>query len=163
MRFKRRINKLKKAILKKPYIYSFVLTAIGYLILNIIVNKIYITAPVLLTYNLKIVIPYLFFTLLVALLVALNVNLIALKFKELKKLNGGSGLTFVGIFGGVLGGACPSCFVGLFPAFLGLFGVTVSLSSLPLFGLEIQIGSTILLLISVFYLTKDNVCKIKKK
>ena len=158
-----RLKKLKKVIFRRPYVFSFILIVIGYLILNVGVNKVYITAPVLLTYNLKIVIPYLFFTLLVAILVAVNLNLIVLKFKELKQLRKESGLTFIGVFGGVLGGACPSCFVGLFPAFLGLFGITASLSSLPLFGLEIQIGSAIFLIISLFYLTRDNVCKIKKK
>ena len=101
------------------------------------------------------------FTFLIALLVGLVINLVIIKFKELKHVNKVSGLAAVGLFGGLLGGACPSCFVGLFPAFLGLFGVTASLSSLPLFGLEIQIGSILLLLISVYFLTKNSVCEVK--
>ena|SRR3990167_11387151 len=155
-----RVEKIKNATLKKPYIYSFILIFIIYLITNVIINKIYITAPLLFTYNLKIIIPYIILTLLTALLVATNVNLIYIKFKELKSVNKTSSLGFMGIFGGLLGGACPSCFVGLFPAFLGLFGVTASLSSLPFFGLEILIGSVILLTISIIFLTKDNICKI---
>ena len=62
---------------------------------------------------------------------------------------------------GILGGACPSCFVGLFPAVIGLFGISASLSSLPLFGIEIQVVSAILLLLSLFFLTGNNVCTIK--
>jgi len=123
----------------------------------------YITAPLLFTYNLKIIIPFLFFSILVGLLVAMNLNLVILKFKELRQINKESGLTFLGIFGGLLGGACPSCFVGLFPAFIGLFGITASLSSLPFFGIEILIISAGFLLTSIFLFTRDNVCKIKVK
>ena len=120
-----------------------------------------ITIPTLFNNNLKIIIPFVVFTFLIALLVGLVINLVIIKFKELKHVNKVSGLAAVGLFGGLLGGACPSCFVGLFPAFLGLFGVTASLSSLPLFGLEIQIGSILLLLISVYFLTKNSVCEVK--
>ena len=155
-----RIEKIKGVTLKKPYIYSFIIIFISYLIINIVVNKVYVTAPLLFTYNLKIIIPYILLTLLVALLVATNMNLIYLKIKDLKNVKKAGGLGFIGIFGGILGGACPSCFVGLFPAFLGLFGVTASLSSLPFFGLEILLGSAAILLISIFLLTKDNICKI---
>ena len=83
-----------------------------------------------------------------------------IKFKEYKQLNKkGSGLTTLGIFAGFLGGACPGCFVGLFPAVLGLFGVSASLSVLPLYGLELQAISAVLLIISAYYLSKNPVCK----
>jgi len=160
-KFEERLGRIKEVTLTRPYVYSFILIFLVYLIINIIVNKVYITAPTLLTNNLKIVIPYLVFTILVALLVALNINLTVKKFKDLRKIKKESGLTFVGVFGGVLGGACPSCFVGLFPAFLGLFGITATLSSLPFFGIEILVGSIIFLIIAVILLTKDNVCKIR--
>ena len=160
-KFEERLGRIKEVTLTRPYVYSFILIFLVYLIINIIVNKVYITAPTLLTNNLKIVIPYLVFTILVALLVALNINLTVKKFKDLRKVKKESGLAFIGIFGGVLGGACPSCFVGLFPAFLGLFGITATLSSLPFFGIEILVGSIIFLIIAVILLTKDNVCKIR--
>ncbi|MBI2507623.1 hypothetical protein HYV89_01585 [Candidatus Woesearchaeota archaeon] len=157
---KNRFDKIKQATIKKPYLYSFIIIVLVYLSLNIIVNQVYVTLPLLFTYNLKIIIPFLFLTILTALLIATNINLIYIKFKELKDVNKAGSLSFFGIFGGLLGGACPSCFVGLFPALLGLFGVTASLSSLPFFGLEILVGSAALLLISIYLLTKDNVCKI---
>ncbi|MEK6935004.1 MAG: hypothetical protein AABW46_03945 [Nanoarchaeota archaeon] len=156
------MERIKEVSLNKPYIYYFVLIFIIYTVINILVNQVYVTAQTLLTSNLKIVVPYLFFTFLVAILVALNINLTIKRFKDLKQLDMGSGLTFVGVFGGVLGGACPSCFVGLFPAFLGLFGITASLSSLPFFGIEILFGSIIFLIMAVVLLTGDNVCKVKK-
>lgn len=156
-----KIEKIKSATLKKPYVYSFFIIFVAYIIINVVVNKVYITAPLLFTYNLKIIIPYIILTLFTALLVATNINLIYLKIKDLKNMKKAGGLSFLGIFGGLLGGACPSCFVGLFPALLGLFGITASLSSLPFFGLEILLGSVILLTISVMFLSKENTCEIR--
>ena len=163
MKFRDRLEKIKKATLTKPYFYYFIFIFLVYIINNIFVNKIYITAPLLFTFNLNIIIPFLFFSILVGLLVAMNLNLVILKFKELRQINKESGFTFVGIFGGLLGGACPSCFVGLFPAFIGLFGVTATLSSLPFFGIEILIVSAGFLLISIFLLTRDNTCRVEVK
>ena len=60
-----------------------------------------------------------------------------------------------------MGGACSACFVGLFPAVLGLFGVTASLTDLPFKGVELQIGSIILLGISIVLLSKPSVCNPK--
>lgn len=161
------MNENRKQKIKKVfsgwYVYSFIGVFIIYLVINTIVNKVYVTAPTLLNNNLKIITPYILLILLIAALVATNINLLVLKFIELRRVNKESGLTFIGLFGGLLGGACPSCFVGLFPVFLGLFGVTASLSSLPFFGLEILFGSAILLILAIFLLTKDNICKIKRR
>jgi len=161
MEFKQRFQKIKQVTVTKPYIYYFIAIFFIYIIINIFTNKLYIVAPVILSYNLKIIIPFMILGLLIAILVPININLIILKFKQIKQLNKESGLSFLGVFGGLLGGACPSCFVGVFPAFLGLFGITASLSSLPFFGIEILIGSAIFLIIAIIFLTKDNVCKIK--
>ena len=159
--FKKRIGRVKKAIFTRPYVFYFIIVFLVYMAINVFVNQLYVTAPVLLSYNLKIIIPFIIFSFIVPALVAVNVNLSIMKFKDIRKVNKESGLTFIGVFGGILGGACPSCFVGLFPAVLGIFGISASLSSLPFFGLEIQVGSTILLLIAIIFLTRDNVCKIK--
>jgi len=157
------LPRIRKATIKKPYVYLFIFIFIAYLLINFFVNKFYITAPTFLTLNLKVVIPYMLLTILVGFLVAININLIIIKFKELRRVNKSSGFTVVGVFGGMLGGACPGCFVGLFPAFLGLFGITATLSSLPFLGLEILIGSTILLITSIILLSGSDVCKIKYK
>lgn len=161
MEFKTRFWKVKEATLKKPYIFSFIIIFIAYLVLNILVNQSYVTAPTLLNNNLNLIIPFIFFSVLVALLVAVNINLVSIKFKELKKINKTTEITAIGAFGGILGGACPSCFVGLFPAFAGLFGIAASLNDLPLYGLEIQIFSAILLVISIILLTRENTCKME--
>tara|TARA_Y100000310_G_scaffold163794_1_gene163585 strand:+ start:6018 stop:6494 length:477 start_codon:yes stop_codon:yes gene_type:complete len=156
-----RFEKIKKVTLTKPYFFYFLISAGLFIVLNIYINKLNVTGPMFLFSNPKLGLPILFFIILIAGLIALNINLIIFKFKEIKSLNKkGSGLTFFGVFGGFLGGACPSCFVGLFPAVLGLFGISVSLSILPFYGLEIQAVSAVLLIISVSYLTKETVCKI---
>ncbi|MBI2105826.1 hypothetical protein HYT56_03240 [Candidatus Woesearchaeota archaeon] len=157
---KKRLEKIKETNFRKPYVYYFLAIFFIYLLVNFFVNKIYVSTPLLFSYNLKIIIPFLFLTVLIAFLVAVNINLIIFKFKEVRGIKKSGSVGFLGIFGGLLGGGCPSCFVGLFPAFLGLFGVTASLSSLPFFGLEILFGSAVLLLISIYFLTRDNICKI---
>jgi hypothetical protein len=86
------------------------------------------------------------------------------KIKDLKTLSKkGSSISIIAIFGTLLGGACPHCFVGLFPAIIGLFGSTMTLANLPLQGFEIQIISSIILIISIYYLQKPTTCKINKK
>jgi hypothetical protein len=167
---KRRLSKINDATLKRPYAIYFVIIFFAYIGLNLWINKIYVNLPTLTSYATWFLIPFLIFNFfLVPALVALTMNLSIVKFKELKEVQGegskkGKGkagsFAALGVFGGVLGGACPGCFVGLFPAVLGLFGVTASLSILPLFGLEIQILSTVLLGVSIFYLTRDTVCKV---
>ncbi|MAF36091.1 hypothetical protein CL622_03160 [archaeon] len=159
-----RLNKIKQATITKPYVYLFFFVFFAYIGINTIINQIYVTIPTLFQNNLWIVIPFVAFSLITALLVALNVSLVVIKYKELKQITSiqkQGGIAGIGVFGGLLAGACPSCFVGLFPAFLGFFGVTASLSSLPLYGIEIQILSGVLLTVSAFLLTRPNVCKIK--
>lgn len=160
---KRRIERIKRAVLEKPYVFYFIGIFLAYIALNLWVNQVYVNLPLLTSYATWFLIPFVALNfLLVPFLVALTVNLSVIKFKEMRSVSGksSSGFGFVGVFGGILGGACPGCFVGLFPAVLGLFGITASLSVLPLFGLEIQLASVGLLGFSIVLLTRDNVCKI---
>tara|TARA_Y100000310_G_C20648240_1_gene797873 strand:+ start:162 stop:641 length:480 start_codon:yes stop_codon:yes gene_type:complete len=143
-----------------PYFLIFIFIFLVYIFLNVFINDVYSTRSVLFN-NLKYGIPFLFFMVLVGSLIGININLIIFKFKETSLLRKGGSLTFLGVFGGLLGGACPGCFVGLFPAFIGLFGVSASLSVLPLYGIEIQMASSVLLITSIYLLTNENNCKIK--
>ena len=153
-----RIIKLKAATIKKPYLYSFVLIFLIYIIVDVFVNKVHQSLDIISAKGFLFLASFVLLFILVPFLVATCFNLVWIKFKELKALSKVSGLAAVGAFGGFLGGACPSCFVGLFPAFMGLFGITLSLGNLPFYGLEIQLISVILLFISIFLLTRDNVC-----
>jgi len=154
-------KKMRQAIFAKPYSFYFIFFFFLYLIFNIYINKIYVTFGVVF-YNPSFGIPLILLMVLVAGFVALNINLMIMKFRELKKINGGTGsITTLGIFLGILGGACPGCLGGLFPAFLGIFGgAAAGLEILPFNGLELQAGSLILLLISAKLMSKPAVCKI---
>lgn len=161
---------LTEVTLKKPYVYSFFAIFIGYFVLNAWINQLFVTGLTIFTsYRISFFIPFLIFLFIVPGLVALNINLVTRKFKELNSMSkhgsaGAGGIGIFGIVGGLLGGACPGCLVGLFPAVLGIFGVTgTSLSILPFNGLEIQAVSVGLLLIGVFYLTKSATCKVDFK
>ncbi len=159
----RRIQRLKNASLRKPYIFSFIIIFLIYIGINLWINQTYTSLGVLTSYATWFWIPTILFTfLLIPFLVALTINLTIIKFKEMKTVKG-SGFTVTGMFGGILSGACPGCFVGLFPAFLGLFGITASLSILPLYGLEIQMVSVVLLILAIILLTKDVICEVPIK
>lgn len=164
MEWENRKKKIKKALLEKPYVFIFLIVFIGYLGLNAWINDFEVTSGVLFTnYYTGFIVPFLILMVLVGGLTALTVNLVLVKYVELKMLAGVSGFAGVGVFVGLLGGACPGCFAGLFPAFVGLFGVSATLGNLPLYGLEIQILSIGLLMISVFFLTSETKCKVKYK
>jgi len=164
----RRFGRIKNAVFRKPYVFSFIFIFLAYVGLNLFVNKLYISLSILSSLAKWFLIPFLLFNFLITpFLVALTINLSILRFKEagsgftVKGKEGGA--TSMGVFAGVLGGACPGCFVGLFPAILGFFGVTASLSILPLYGLEIQFFSAAFLIFAIFLLTKDVVCEVPIK
>ena len=153
-------KKVRQAIFAKSYSFYFLIFFFSYLVLNVWINQLYVTRRVLIdnpVFGGFLVL----LMLLVAGFVALNINLMIMKFKELKKINRVSGLTAFGVFLGIMGGACPGCLVGLFPVVLGMFGgVGYSLSVLPFNGLELQTGSLLLLIIGARLLSKPSVCKI---
>jgi len=158
---KSRKERIKRAF-KGNYLFLFILIFLAYVGLNVFINQLHVSLDILTGFAIWFLIPFLFFNfLLIPFLVALTINLSILRFKESGfGLNKESGISGTGVFAGILGGACPGCLVGLFPAFSGLFGITSSLSILPFYGLEIQLASAILLIWAIFLLTKDIVCKI---
>lgn len=149
-----------KAVSARPYSFYFLFFFFSYLFLTVYINKIHVTHQVL-TQNPAYGTMFTLLTVLVAGFVALNLNLAIMKFRELKKVNGASGLTALGIFLGILGGACPGCIVGLFPVVMGFFGgFGYSLSVFPYDGLELQVLSLILLVVGAGLMSKPAVCKI---
>lgn len=154
---------IKAASIQKPYIFSFFGIFFLYNILNIFLNKLYITFPELLGTYLY-ASAFILLQLIIGFGIALAINL---SIKRIKDLNLATpkkhkGLISSAIAISLIASGCPGCIAGLFPAFLGLFGVSASLGILPLYGLELQIISILLLAISIWYLTKPIVCKIKR-
>lgn len=154
-------KKMRQAIFARPYFFYFLFFFFLYLFFNIWANKIYITYEVIF-YNPAFGIPLFLLMILVAGFVGLNINLLIMKFKDIKKISGKEGsITTLGIFLGIIGGACPGCIVGLFPVVLGIFGsAAAGLDILPFNGLELQAASLILLIIGAKLLSKPSVCKI---
>lgn len=162
---KSRKQRLRNAF-KGRYLFLFVLIFFLYIGLNVYLNELYVSLDIWSSYNMLFLIPFALFNfLIVPFLIALTVNLSVLRFKE-----AGTGFDFkdsskasvggIGALSGLVAGACPGCFVGLFPAFAGFFGINAGLSSLPFLGLELQALSALLLLTAAFLLTKDITCEV---
>ncbi len=160
---KSRKRRIKNAF-RGRYLVLFVLWFLAYVALNVYFNELYVSLEIWSSYNQLFLIPFVLFNfLIVPFLISLTVNLSILRFKEAGSGFGdrsASGVGGVGALIGIVAGACPGCFVGLFPAVLGIFGVSATLSALPLFGLELQVLSSALLLLAIYLLTKDIVCEV---
>lgn len=153
-----------KRVFRKPHIYwAFGIFAF-YLLLNIIISGFYNTIPLIIVYAktvdwLKLG-TSLFLTLAIGTLIAFNSVLIYIKYKERKECKKEVALSGAGAIGGLITGVCPICITGLVPLVLGLFGISFSLASLPLGGIEVQIIVALVLLASLYNLIKKNNQKI---
>ncbi len=154
--------KIKLALFSKPYIFLQIIWIFLFILLNIYLNDLHIIGFSFFHYPLSFIIPYLLLLIFNSIFVSLNINLFLIKFQEVKLVSAKQ--SFFGVLGtffALLTGACPGCVAGFFPAFVGLFGSTITLNSLPFNGLELQAISLLLLIIGTFYLSKDLTCKIK--
>jgi len=161
--FRTRFGVIKSVLSRKPYLILFFIFLLGYISLNLFINQFYAILPFFLSYNLKFVIPYFLLTALIGIGVALNLTIIVYKLRQIFGLNKEMGMTAFGAVGGMLGGACPGCFVGLLPTLAGVFGITVTLSSLPFLGFEIQIPTFLLVATTLFFVAKPLTCNIEVK
>ena len=150
-------------ILKRKYI-TFIISLILFLISSLLFNKTYSTIKgIFIIHNPTAAIIFILLNLiLIPILVAATLTLTIDKFQTLKKVSKKkSFLGAVGTFFGILAGSCPVCFVGLLPSLLGILGISIGLSSLLLLGFELSATSVALLILSLFYLSKDTTCKLK--
>src|SRR3989344_174665 len=155
-----KLEKIRQAIVKKPYLYYFIFITLAYLAINVILSQFYITLRYipryLATLNWTFFLSSVILSVIIAVLIAININLIIMNYKENKRLN--VKLTPIGFIFGLSAGICPLCITGLFPFLFSLFGF--SLSILPFQGIELQILSILILLISINFLLKENkLCK----
>ncbi len=147
-------------IFRKPYIYWFFGIFIFYLILNVLISGFYNTIPLIIVYAstvnwLKLGFS-LILTLIIGVLIAFNSVLIYIKLQERKKCNKEITLSGLGAVGGLATGICPLCITGILPLILGFIGISFSLASLPLNGIEIQFLISLILLISLYNLSKNS-------
>ncbi|MEK6834749.1 MAG: hypothetical protein AABX61_00615 [Nanoarchaeota archaeon] len=157
-----RLKKIKHLLKQKDYFRIFLISGISYLILSFYLiyyffNGFYLFFNYYIKYY-----PWLniLFTLTLALLFGINLVLIIFRFKEVRKYNNESG---TGIFTSVLSlfsAGCPVCSFTILSFLIPGLSTAFTLAILPFKGLEIQLLGIILLLISIFILTKENVCKV---
>jgi hypothetical protein len=157
--FRTRLDVIRTVLSNKFYLLLFVIFLVGYFSINMWINQFYEIVPFFLSYRLSFVIPYIALTLLIGIAIALNLTIITYKLKQIIGVKSEVGMTAFGALGGMLGGACPGCFVGLFPTIAGAFGVTVTLSSLPFLGFEIQIPTFLLVSGTLYVVAKPLTCK----
>ena len=156
-------EKIKKAIIEKPYIYLFGLFIILYLAFLFYVTRLDLILSIFNTYPLwvKIVMPT--SIILSTLLVALVINLTIMRIKEGRKLGVSSGGGFFASFLGIISGGCPHCATTILPAILSFFGLSLSFVTWPLGGFEFQFVVIGLLGLSVYNLSKPVVCEVPNK
>lgn len=155
-------ERIKNAIFKWPYFLIFVISSFLYVLFSLYVNDSFLIFRHLGTLNKIYATFFVGFFIVVALLFSLTLNLAITRFRELGSVSSKEGgVAFFGTIGGILGGSCPACIAGFFPAIVGFFGLSFGLTDLPLLGLEIQIISVILFGISIWLLSNEPVCKVK--
>jgi len=97
---------------------------------------------------------------IISILFGIYFSLVVFKFSFINAKKGG----VFGFFGGIIGAfgvGCPTCGAFLF----GLIGAPLALMYFPFKGLEIQILGILLLIVSIFFITKsmNGNCRINKK
>jgi len=156
-------RKIKDANKTKKDIFIFFLSFFLYIILTVVVNKVYITYKTLFLFEKTYFLTFVFLTIIISFLFGIIVNLLRKRLKDSRDVRKSIGLAPAGVVVGILGGACPGCVSGLLPLVFAFFGFSFSLLSLPLNGLELLLFSIILMVISLYYLTKEQKsCKVKK-
>jgi len=155
-----RFEKIKNILKQKKYFKIFLFSLISYLILAMfLINYFFLGFELFFQQA-----TYAFFnilaTIILAFLFGINLSLVIYRFKEIKKYNDEAGAGIFSMALSLFGAGCPACsftiLTLIFPVFTGAF----SLAVLPLKGLEIQLLGILLLMISIFILTRENVCKI---
>ncbi len=157
--FKLRWDFVRGIFASRSYALLFFALLAAYLGINFWLNRFYETLPNFLSFRLSVTAPYLAITFFISLLVALSLTVIIYKIRQVATVGKELGVASVGLFGGFLGGACPGCFVGVFPALAGVFGVTATLSSLPFLGFEILIPAMLVSLVALYFVAKPLVCQ----
>ncbi len=146
-----------KRVFKKPYVYWIIAIFISYLFLAVYFSQFYTTAKFIPYYLNTIHWPRfvlaLLFTLMIAFLVAVNSTYSYIKYQERKNIRKASTLTCAAALGGLTTGVCPACAATLLylPNFLG---ISFTYSSLPFQGLEIQAALIIILIVSLYFVSR---------
>lgn len=104
-------------------------------------------------------------TVIISALFGLVITLFIAKIREVRMKSAGFGIA-AGLFGGLAAG-CPGCVFGLFPVVAGAlgFGGGLTLAVLPWNGIELQVLTALMLLVSLFFLAEETTitCDLPRK
>ena len=137
---------------KKPYIYLMLLIFLIYIILNLFISGFYETVILIVRYSeavnwVKLSLS-IALSLVIAILIAINTTYLYINYKQKKICKKEATTTSMATIGGLITGFCPLCITGLFPVIFGIFGISLSLASLPFQGIEVQFFIAVILVIS---------------
>ncbi len=144
---------------KKRYLLLFFSSSIFYLLLSLILIRYFyvgfdqfFSTGILAYFNLAI-------TLLISLLFGINMIFVVYTFSNLRRYSNQAG---VGVFSFVISifiAGCPACSLTLLSLIVPYIGAAISLSLFTLKGLEIQLVGIALLIISLFFTSRDLECR----
>ncbi|MBI2672584.1 hypothetical protein HYX16_06640 [Candidatus Woesearchaeota archaeon] len=163
-----RIEKIKDLLKKKTYFKISLIGAALYLVLSTYLIYYFFNGFYLFFNNKLWYYPWLniLFGAITSFLFGINLALAIKKFKELKEYSNQAGTGVFGLFTSGLSlfsAGCPVCSLSILSLIVPSLGLTFSLVLLPFKGLEIQLFGILILLGSIFVLTKREVCKVKNK
>lgn len=95
-----------------------------------------------------------------SILLGFNISILIYNFKKDPNTSIFSISSLGSLLFGVLGSGCASCGAGILAGIFSLFGISGVLTILPLEGQEIFLISILIVLISLYYQTKDSKCSI---
>lgn len=145
-----------------PYNLIAIISAVLYLSFDFYINDTLTFLPGIVNYPLYFVIPFFFTHTIVPILFGVTTALVIRRLILFKHMSKSAGTASIATFIALLSGACPGCVVGLLPPIMLLFGYgAFTVNALPFYGNELQIISIALFLLSIYYLSKDPICKIK--
>ncbi len=165
MQYKQRIKRIKHILQERKYFLIFICIAIAYTLLSLyLINSFFAGIENFLNYD-KLWYVLLNFAAIaiVSFLLGLNIALNIHRFNEMKTISKYSTIGIFGSFFSFLGIGCPSCSLSIASTLIPSLGSFIVIGSLPLKGLEIQILSIAILLLSLYFVTKENTCKIELK
>ncbi len=153
--------KAKVLLHQKKYFWSFFISTIFYVLLSLFLIRYFYISFDLFFKQGGIAYADLFVMLLIAFLFGINMMFVSYTFSNLKTYANQAG---TGIFSSVIGlfiAGCPACSLTLISLIVPYIGALISLPVFPLHGLEIQLFGLLLMMISLFFVSKDLTCDIK--
>ena len=148
-----------KTAFQRPYVWWTITLSMIYFFALIITSSFYVTIRYLWVYSSQIKYGELVFglvvSLIISILVGMNIVCGVIAYRKRQQIKKQGILSCVGTVSGLAAGICSACVTSIFPFIFGLFGVTFSFANLPFKGAEIQILTVVILILGLYFLSRD--------